>query len=195
MEELKFDIIPNQQTPEVKDPNVLSENEAKSYIEDNNVILNEFLEFAKQQENAVGLATNQCSINNRRFDWVHAFAYKDNKTKEWSLIIAPIIINYIGILEEKAEGCLTWKDKKIIAKRYRGLYVDYFDINGKLHKDKFYKGFEAQIWQHEINHLNGIPEKVVELDYPDPKPVEVGRNDSCPCGSGKKYKKCCLFLK
>lgn len=20
---------------------------------------------------------------------------------------------------------------------------------------------------------------------------KVGRNDSCPCGSGKKYKKCC----
>ncbi len=24
-----------------------------------------------------------------------------------------------------------------------------------------------------------------------PKPVKVGRNDPCPCGSGKKYKKCC----
>jgi len=21
---------------------------------------------------------------------------------------------------------------------------------------------------------------------------EIGRNDPCPCGSGKKYKKCCL---
>jgi len=21
---------------------------------------------------------------------------------------------------------------------------------------------------------------------------EIGRNDSCPCGSGKKYKRCCL---
>ena len=21
---------------------------------------------------------------------------------------------------------------------------------------------------------------------------DVGRNDPCPCGSGKKYKKCCL---
>ena len=24
------------------------------------------------------------------------------------------------------------------------------------------------------------------------KPLKVGRNDPCPCGSGKKYKKCCL---
>ncbi|HLD77418.1 MAG TPA: SEC-C metal-binding domain-containing protein [archaeon] len=22
---------------------------------------------------------------------------------------------------------------------------------------------------------------------------KVGRNDPCPCGSGKKYKKCCLL--
>jgi uncharacterized protein YecA (UPF0149 family) len=24
-------------------------------------------------------------------------------------------------------------------------------------------------------------------------PVQAGRNDPCPCGSGKKYKKCCLL--
>ncbi len=36
-----------------------------------------------------------------------------------------------------------------------------------------------------------------ELDtYPDAKvvrqPLKIGRNDLCPCGSGKKFKKCCL---
>ena len=31
------------------------------------------------------------------------------------------------------------------------------------------------------------PERVVrEVEY------EPGRNDPCPCGSGKKYKKCCM---
>jgi uncharacterized protein len=25
-----------------------------------------------------------------------------------------------------------------------------------------------------------------------PRPAKVGRNDPCPCGSGKKYKKCCM---
>ena len=25
-----------------------------------------------------------------------------------------------------------------------------------------------------------------------PRSAKVGRNDRCPCGSGKKYKKCCL---
>ncbi len=37
----------------------------------------------------------------------------------------------------------------------------------------------------------------VEGTVETPKPVrraepKVGRNDPCPCGSGKKYKKCCL---
>ena len=25
------------------------------------------------------------------------------------------------------------------------------------------------------------------------KPPKVGRNEPCPCGSGKKFKKCCLM--
>jgi uncharacterized protein YecA (UPF0149 family) len=28
--------------------------------------------------------------------------------------------------------------------------------------------------------------KQIKLEHP-----KVGRNDPCPCGSGKKYKKCC----
>jgi uncharacterized protein len=23
--------------------------------------------------------------------------------------------------------------------------------------------------------------------------MKVGRNDNCPCGSGKKFKRCCMF--
>jgi uncharacterized protein YecA (UPF0149 family) len=32
-----------------------------------------------------------------------------------------------------------------------------------------------------------IPQKVETVRRSEPK---VGRNDPCPCGSGKKYKKC-----
>ena len=32
-----------------------------------------------------------------------------------------------------------------------------------------------------------------EVEQPYVNPFrDVGRNDECPCGSGKKYKKCCL---
>ena len=47
--------------------------------------------------------------------------------------------------------------------------------------------------QHEIDHLNGL----TIFDREDkPQPIiskkAVGRNEPCPCGSGKKFKKCCI---
>jgi hypothetical protein len=42
----------------------------------------------------------------------------------------------------------------------------------------------------------GIPWQAVDSDQQKtqapPRHARVGRNDPCPCGSGKKYKKCCL---
>ena len=36
------------------------------------------------------------------------------------------------------------------------------------------------------------PEKAAPIHHEDPK---VHRNDTCPCGSGKKYKRCCGITK
>lgn len=47
-------------------------------------------------------------------------------------------------------------------------------------------------WQREIEDSlgsNGPPFIASQIVNETPK---VGRNDPCPCGSGKKYKKCCL---
>lgn len=44
----------------------------------------------------------------------------------------------------------------------------------------------------------GAVEKRTVVEFPDEKKnnpknrMKVGRNDPCPCGSGKKYKKCCI---
>jgi uncharacterized protein YecA (UPF0149 family) len=50
---------------------------------------------------------------------------------------------------------------------------------------------EAICVQHEIDHLNGMTihdRKIVTTIRVEKKP---GRNEPCPCQSGKKYKKCC----
>lgn len=40
--------------------------------------------------------------------------------------------------------------------------------------------------------LNSVPNRTVQADVIDMKTKQkVGRNDPCPCGSGKKFKKCC----
>ena len=34
-----------------------------------------------------------------------------------------------------------------------------------------------------------------DLDLEPASPIKIGRNDPCPCGSGKKFKKCCDLAK
>ena len=68
-------------------------------------------------------------------------------------------------------------------------------------KEKLYKNMvDAKAdWLYELPMWNDIfePEKKRELYLEQKKSgtvvvgKKVGRNDPCPCGSGKKYKKCC----
>lgn len=47
----------------------------------------------------------------------------------------------------------------------------------------------------EIARLFGVPERSLKpAPYVTPgqlRRMKVGRNEPCPCGSGKKFKKCC----
>lgn len=49
---------------------------------------------------------------------------------------------------------------------------------------------EEDLW-HEARMNAGVKDWPQVQTYVGPQP-KVGRNDPCPCGSGKKYKKCCL---
>jgi len=57
--------------------------------------------------------------------------------------------------------------------------------------------FEKNGWKYTIGLEPDKPEDITDLEIllnpPKTKIAEkkVGRNEPCPCGSGKKYKKCC----
>ena len=59
------------------------------------------------------------------------------------------------------------------------------------------KIFKENGWEHKIEQDPDKDEDITDLElllnWPKPQKVEekVGRNEPCPCGSGKKYKKCC----
>lgn len=185
--EYNFEIIPNEQTP-VIEQEVMSQ----KYIEKNRELFQAFLDFAESQTRAVGLAANQCSLNGERF-MQRIFAMKNMKTHEWGLVIDPIILEFIGMKEEKLEGCLTWKGRNILAERFRAVKVGFYGLNGELYRSVIYGGFQGQIFQHEYNHIEGVPEEVVEAYYELPIPKKIPRNEKCPCGSGLKYKRCCFL--
>ncbi|MEM2760097.1 MAG: SEC-C metal-binding domain-containing protein [Nitrososphaerales archaeon] len=41
-------------------------------------------------------------------------------------------------------------------------------------------------------NYNSPPPPNPEQEYS--RRVKIGRNEACPCGSGKKYKKCCMRI-
>ena len=184
---MNFEIIPSQQTPKVPDIT-----DVELFYIQNIEKLQAFIEYAQTRNDAVGLAANQVSLDGERLN-LRVFALRKLHTDNWRLIVNPVITEHIGIKDIKCEGCLTWVGKVVVAERSRAIRVSYYDELGVRHSEE-YKGFEAQIWQHEINHLDGINEVIEERNYVEPKLVEVNRNDRCPCGSGKKYKQCCIIL-
>nr|QGT50781.1 hypothetical protein Elusimicrob2101_0440 [uncultured Elusimicrobia bacterium] len=68
-----------------------------------------------------------------------------------------------------------------IAKRMEKDGVDFKSIR---QMKKWMKDHEAELRAEQP----GAPAKVETVKHEGPK---IGRNDPCPCGSGKKYKKCC----
>ena len=58
-------------------------------------------------------------------------------------------------LQEGEEGCLSIPEIRLIAERYDKIKIRYFNAQGKKIK-KPLSGFISRLFQHEIDHLNGI---------------------------------------
>jgi preprotein translocase subunit SecA len=63
---------------------------------------------------------------------------------------------------------------------------DIWDAEEFVHED--FGGYEGHARQVEAGIEGSRAERPEPIRRDSPK---VGRNDACPCGSGKKYKKCC----
>ncbi|WP_035805739.1 SEC-C metal-binding domain-containing protein [Lunatimonas lonarensis] len=62
--------------------------------------------------------------------------------------------------------------------RYVSIYQTPFRIRKELKLNDTRKNRPASIWSEYAPYVKEEP--------------KVGRNDLCPCGSGKKFKKCCM---
>lgn len=79
-------------------------------------------------------------------------------------------------------------DYKAVEKQFSEPKENYF-------KKEVFTIFE--LYDDVLNNWHGYKE---DLEYDSYKPLQpvqsatinIGRNDPCPCGSGKKYKKCCM---
>lgn len=89
------------------------------------------------------------------------------------------------------EGCLSFPGRSENTTRYQEVYIS----NNLVEPYSFVaSGFVAVVCQHELDHLNStlfMDRKVVKPVTIVNTTAKVGPNEKCPCGSGKKYKKCC----
>jgi len=137
-----------------------------------------------REAGGVGLAANQIG------ELWRIIVLQMPDEEESRIYFNPQIIKTYGSREVE-EGCLSLPG-------YRGLVNRsmWIKFQGLDHTDQIVK-FEAenllsQALEHEIDHLNGITclDKAVDTTIRVEK--KPGRNEPCHCGSGKKYKKCCI---
>jgi peptide deformylase len=99
-------------------------------------------------------------------------------------LINPILLEKSGWMVCAQEGCLSLPGNRVNVQRWQKVKIDIHGDGKEIHE---FEGVEAQILQHEIDHMDGILN--IDKEYKHEK--LPGRNEPCPCGSGKKYKKCC----
>ena len=156
-----------------------------------------------KRQDGIGLAANQVGID---------ASVAVVNVREPIILINPKIVKQWEPVPY-FEGCLSFKGKSVQTQRYSNIVIKteqgeaewYFsgapnpsDGKGSWEKheqnkhDKELRLLEAICVQHEIDHLNGMTISDRQIITTITNEVKVGRNDPCVCGSGKKYKKCCM---
>ena len=186
----RFEVILNEQTPEVP---AMKPGDCVEWIKNNKDLISDFKEFSQASELiARGYAANQLWDNETDERCMARMFSKKNEKGIFEVFINPRITGIEG--EYFAEElCLSWPGKVIVVEeRYKKIKVKYWNERGHEEITEL-EGDQAQIWQHEQDHLDGVEEDVRDKDWKTIRGVtKIGRNEKCPCGSGKKYKKCCL---
>ena len=155
-------------------------------VEEGYEIATKLFQVLNKKGDGIGLAANQVGID---------ASVAVVNVKEPIVLVNPEIVSK----EEEIryyEGCLSYPKKGCHTKRYKTIEVKVDNMESNMTfggGDTDLDLLESVCVQHEIDHLNGmrILDRAMELTIRRDKP-KIGRNEPCPCGSGKKYKKCCI---
>lgn len=109
------------------------------------------------------------------------------------------ILNYLGKTPNDFIEYIIWRNQnheKIIASDELDVIERYFfDEQIKVTKEWEYLFFPPNgpsLIDKIYYNKQGIPYDYTVTSTPSKKTPKIGRNEHCPCGSGKKFKKCCI---
>ena len=172
-------------------------------VEEGMEIATKLFNILSEGKDGIGLAANQIGID---------ASVAVVNVKEPIILINPEIIDRRDEIPYY-EGCLSYPGKGVHTKRYETVEVKTAQIegswifsgvdtgeeakgtweDGQKKQDRELRTLEAVCIQHEIDHLNGMTIHHRKIDTTIRVEKKPGRNEPCHCGSGKKYKKCCLI--
>ena len=125
------------------------------------------------------------------FDWGHPLSQEE--VKELAEKFGQEVLTMIGFLDGINESLLIEIDLDTVE--------EDTVVSLAFDKERLYKNMVAAKadWLYELPQWKEIfSEEELKKFYKEQKesttirkPKKIGRNDPCPCGSGKKYKKCC----
>lgn len=127
-------------------------------IEDPNLqnLIDSLIETAKIS-NGVGIAAPQVSKSYRLFIVASRPnpRYPNAPKMEPTAMLNPKIISHSKKIVKDWEGCLSIPGRRGLVPRYQIIDVEYRDRKGLL-KHQVLTDFVARIFQHELDHLDGI---------------------------------------
>jgi peptide deformylase len=113
------------------------------------------LDWEASREHEVGVALAAIQIDLPCKVIIVRNNFDDKKDHTFSVFINPEIVKREGPVEEDYEGCLSVKDIYGKVPRHTKVRVRALDENGAQVRVKA-EGFLARVFQHEIDHVNGL---------------------------------------
>lgn len=113
------------------------------------------LDWEDSREHEVGVALAAAQVEQLLRIIIVRDNFDDKNNREFSVFINPQISRYEGIIEEDYEGCLSVKDIYGKVPRHTKVKVKALDETGQPIRVTA-EGFLARVFQHEIDHNNGI---------------------------------------
>ena len=187
----------------VKDLELLSQVSEDATEEEAPAIIAQLEETLSKQPDGVGLAAIQIGIPKNVF--IIAVEEGVRSKERYEHFINPAVVKQENRFSFKGESCLSFPMEYYDVMRYRDFIIKRGCFkNGEYLREELYffynpeedarnSSIMAIDVQHEMDHLKGktLP-SYGKLHVNKPSYKGVGRNDKCPCGSGKKFKKCCI---
>jgi len=151
----------------------------------------------------------------RKKDILYAGSNEEEKLNSVQRKFKKMLINDFSIPEDRAEDIL-WTMKLDIKNDFSTMsmlqdFASEYEFKNEKQTQEFVRQLNElhnntrmwilkghtpeELFEEERKHLQPLPKNERDGSVGEQtvvKDEKVGRNDPCPCGSGKKYKKCCL---